>query len=556
MSSSGASRPRRLRMSQPAVMKTRRYLCDDEYVNGNDAWALFKAAAEGNRSRAENLLARDPRLARAQFWYQFPIHAAVREGHTDLVRLLLESGCDPGRSVFLHNSWRELLQTARERDYRDVEKLLRREMRKRFAYTAEFDPVAQAVLARNPRRVLSLLRKHPQLVKAADAQGQNAIHLAVATRQMSLIDRLVALGVPIDAQRADGRTPLLLSLYWYCAIHPPEAIRNRWAIAGRLLALGSRYVLSAAAALGDLEHVQSLLAKRPQLATEYDSAFGTALGYGAREGYLHIVQTLLDHGADPNAPETGASRGMALYYASCGNHIEVARVLLDHGADPNAGFDSSECAMTICRRYHGDAGQSMYELIRSRGGHTPTYYMSVREMKRAIREQHVVVKDEEFLGNVLEKQNPALLDLYFEYHPQAIHELQCWSGVIYPHSPALVRRLVRMGLDPNRPDWIGRTFLHACAEQFDVPCAREFIRAGANIHARDVDRCETPLCAAVRSERDSASGSRLDMVRFLLESGARVNDPDDPPWSSPLLHARQRGDTETESLLRAWSADG
>src|SRR6185369_4588212 len=103
------------------------------------------------------------------------------------------------------------------------------------------------------------------------------------------------------------------------------------------------------------------------------------------------------------------------------------------------------------------------------------YHMSVPEMKRAIRESHQVIRDGEFLSNVLGKCNRELLDLYldpFQTLPAG------WSGVDYPRSSALVKRLLARGLNPNRPDWLGKTFLHACVENGDQSVAAVFLDAG------------------------------------------------------------------------------
>src|SRR5262245_18457007 len=83
------------RMTQPQAMKTERYVYGVEILNGYDAWALFEACARGDVPEAKAFLAKDSRLANAQFWYQFPIHMAVRGGHAELVTLLLKHGADP-----------------------------------------------------------------------------------------------------------------------------------------------------------------------------------------------------------------------------------------------------------------------------------------------------------------------------------------------------------------------------------------------------------------------------------------------------------------------------
>src|SRR5258708_32456962 len=85
----------------------------------------------------------------------------------------------------------------------------------------------------------------------------------------------------------------------------------------------------------------------------------------------------------------------------------------------------------------------------------------------------------------------------------------------YPWSPALVRRLLDRGLDPNRPDWLCKTFLHVCAENGDRSVAAVFLDAGADINAREVEFQGTPLAATVRSclaaedAKQAQRGSRI-----------------------------------------------
>ena len=99
-------------MTQPEAMKTSNYVCGVERLNGNDAWAMFKACAARDVAQVRKLLAKDSRLVNSQFWYQFPIHFAVRSGDAELVRLLLERGADPGQSTYTFDSWPKLLKTA------------------------------------------------------------------------------------------------------------------------------------------------------------------------------------------------------------------------------------------------------------------------------------------------------------------------------------------------------------------------------------------------------------------------------------------------------------
>jgi ankyrin repeat protein len=550
-------------MTQPEEMKTTAYVYGVEKLNGYDAWALFQACAAGDMAKVKALLAKDRRLVNAQFWYQFPVHMAVRAGHAEIARLLLDQGADPGQSRFTYNSWDKLLLCANERGHRRVESVLRRAMARRFNYTPDFDVLKAAIIARGSRKIDAVVRRRPDLVRSSDALGNNALHWSVMTRQLGLIERFAALGTPIDAQRADGQTPVLLAVngandYWYRATrgrsHP--SLRNASVLVGSLLARGANYTISVAAAVGDQERVEQLLGRDVGLAGRLDSARVSPLSYAAREGHVHIVRLLLERGAEPNTPEEAAPDGRALFGACCGNHLDVARLLLEHGANPNAGMDSSGCCLTIGEVCHGARAKPLQQLLRSHGAYTPPYEMSVQEMKHAIRARHEVIGHVEFLGNVMRKRNAELLELYLDSDPTVPKRMSCWSGVIYPRSPALVRRLLARGLDPNRPDWLGKTFLHACAENGDRSVAAAFLDAGADINARGLEFNETPLAAAVRcargcNEEDRAQQARRRrrMVEFLLKLGAATNLPGDEPWATPLAWARKLRLPDIEELL-------
>jgi ankyrin repeat protein len=327
-------------------------------------------------------------------------------------------------------------------------------------------------------------------------------------------------------------------------------------LVGSLLARGASYTISVAAAVGDQERVEQLLKKDVGLAGRLDSARVSPLSHAAREGHGHIVRLLLERGAEPNTPEEAAPDGRALFGACSGNHLEVARLLLEHGANPNAGVDSSGCCLTIGEVCHGERARPLQQLLRSYGAYTPPYEMSVQEMKNTVRAGHEVIRHGEFLGTVMRKRDAGLLDLYLDADPTVPKRMHCWSGVIYPRSPALVRRLLARGLDPNQPDWLGKTFLHACAENGDRSVAAVFLDAGADINARGLEFDETPLAAAVRSvrggkEEDGPRQARRGrrMVEFLLKRGAATSLPGDESWATPLARARKLWLPDIEKLL-------
>jgi ankyrin repeat protein len=513
---------------------------------GTDVWQMFCAAIAGDVEALTRLLDKDASLVRGTHAYRTPLYFAVRENQIRAAALLLERGADP-LSGSIHDS---LLDIARDRGHAEMQTLLETTLAAAHGVSSRSAAIAGAIRARDLAKVRALLEAAPDLVHAADERTNQPIHWAVMTRQIGVINELLARGADINAPRADGARPIQLTNgdYYYrgwrdvpLTTTTPEDVRTH------LLARGAYCDICTAADMGDLGRVRGLVDKDASLANRasdyvtYYPCSGTPLRNAAAEGHIEIVKLLLARGADPNLPEEGiAPQGHALYAAVAGGHFEIAKLLLERGANPSAAVESSaDCLSRAITR--GD--QPMIELLASYGGvrsvEIMAYYGDVHTAAAVFAANPALADDPEALANAAAEGQDAFVRLMLRYQPRLPIRIACGAK-----TPQLSALLFEHGMTPSMPDWLGVTPLHRFAIKGDVDQAAIFIERGADLHARDEDLCSTPLGYAARF-------GKVHMVELLLARGAQPALPDDPPWARPMAWATRRGHAEVVELLRA-----
>ena len=536
-------------MTQPLAMRTTDYRYGIDIVDGDDAWKMFCAAADGDVKTISRLAKKDPRLVDAQFWYQFPLHLAAWQNQIEAAKRLLELGANIGHSHWWYRSWDRLLPLLQQRDFTEMASLIQTAMQERFGYAPDFEPLKKAAVERDLKVVGKLLKKRPKLIHASDARGNNLIHLATATEQRALLDMALLAGADIEHRRADGMSPVLLAIHgnqWHFW-NGPKANR-RWAMVGYLLGKGAKLELSSAAALGDVKACRELLDSDPGLATQLNSARQSPLMYAARSGQKETLQLLLDAGADPNVPEWLSETGAALHGASGENLLDVMEVLLEHGANPNGEVDSSSCCLGIVKYHHKGKAQKARKLLRKYGATLPVYHLSPKQLTAELKAgkvreelQHEVVS---YLAAVMDADQPELVDHYVKVcGNEPVEMLTSVGGV--PRSRAMLEKLIEHGLDINRPDWSGCTLLHTLAEcsWAKRPVVEAYLDNGADLEALDLEHSATPLGRA-------AMAGQLKMVKWLIKLGADPEAPCHCPWGQPMTLADQEGHESIVAMLR------
>jgi ankyrin repeat protein len=507
----------------------------------NEVWKLFCAASDGDEATVSVLIRDTPELMHYQIWYEFPIHFAVRSGHAGVVQTLLNAGQNPAWSNFTYSSWQKLLPMAIERERAEVHRILVAEMKRRFNYDPSYKQLWPAIFEGDVVAVKKAIGDDASLVHVGDEHGNRAIHWAVLSRRIPIIDLLLEAGADIQAERADLLTPLQLSVdgdYWFhkMGLNNPETSQAE--VTAHLLDSGAEYEFTVAVFLGDVDTVKDRLRVEPEIARRLNPSRRSPLYFAVSSKNIEIVRMLLELGADPNQPEHCADRGMALFEASSRCKLEMMTLLLEHGADADADVDSCGNCLSIAENGSEHQAEAI-ALLRAHGAHDGEWVATTPE-KIAER-----LADESFqpgvdmwsgiVNSVLQCDDIQLLAKFVErFGVQQIRELNPTNGWRIPRSEAMLIELVRYGMSINARDWYGQTFLHHVVGDDSTDRACWLIAAGIDLNAIDHLSGTTAL-------GNAASKGNVPMVELLLKHGADASLPKDERWARPVNLAAKSG---------------
>ena len=519
---------------------------------GTDVWEMFCAAITGDLGTITRLVKTDPSLLRCHYAYRTPLYFAVRENQVEVAGFLLDHTPDP-LALAVNDS---LLDIARDRGYLEMETLLETKLASAHGASPKGEALGAAIRERSLAKVRSLLDASPELLHAGDARSSQPIHWAVMTRQLDMVDELLARGADINARRSDGARPIHLSNgdYHYRGWRdvPKDTLTTPGEVLAHLIARGAYVDICTAAHTGDLERVRELLDEDPSRANRvsdyvtYYLGSGAPLKNAAAKGHIEIVKLLLERGADPNLPEEHiAPQGHALYSAVYNGHHETAKLLLAHGAYPNPAVESSADALSIAVM---NSDQEMVALLCSYGAARSVdllaHYGDVHTAAAVFAANPALADHPGALASAAGNGHEAFVRLMLRYQPDLAKRV-----AVAAKTQELTELLFEHGMNPSQPDWLRITPLHEFARKGEVENAAIFIDHGAELHARDEDICSTPLGWAAKF------GKTL-MVELLLRRGARPSLPEDPPWATPLAWASRRGHRRVVELLERYEREG
>jgi ankyrin repeat protein len=515
--------------------------------------SMLCAALKGDVDRVRILAGREPNLIRAEYWYTQPLHFAVREGHADVVRTLLELGADPSYRRYAHEP---LAVVARDRGHQVVARIIE-DARGALGLGGEPQEVHTAAAAGDVDRLRALITGDRSVLDCGDDEGFTPLHRAVEAGQAECATLLLKLGAQPDAIQAGGGGRRPDAWYHPAGQRPIDLAlkRNDFDMVRELLAGGAELTIDVAAAMGDADEVFRILDSDPDALRALGDEAGRPMGEAARRGHIDVVRGLLGRGVDPNLREgRDAPQGRALWHAAQLGDSELAGVLLEAGADPNAGIESSGNATWMAKEP---------ELRRLFEGHGGSVDASGHLLDG--NDEAVLAMADEDPDAVSTHGCGGIFTMAVSFKRHDLLQPLLDRGVRVPdvvtgcrtylwNTPDMTRVLLEHGMDPNLPNWQWVTPLHdICSlggrgrpDQNRHELLDLFLEFGADINAVDEEYRSTPLGWAARN-------GLADMVELLLKRGA---DPSlaGEPWATPLEWARRRVHEDIEASLLAHGA--
>lgn len=316
-------------MIQPLEMKKTRpmKLHEGAVSTTTDVWNMLTASRDGDLDRVKDLAQGCPALLTCQYDYTAPLHLAVREGHIDLVRYLVEQrALDP--TYRNHPFLEPLVTLADDRNYSEIAELPRRgldnpELTREWGDTGGIERATdetrrrfQGLVDKNKQaEVEALLKERPELALDEDAfWGEGILCMPAKSGDREMLELLMRYGARVPNLSKWGARYYFK--HYQVAVFLMENGMNPDHMNWRRFTL-----LHDMAFTGDVRKARLLLDHNADINAIDEEYQSTPLGYAAHWGKRDMVALLLERGADPN--KSGAPWSTPLAWARKKRHVEI-----------------------------------------------------------------------------------------------------------------------------------------------------------------------------------------------------------------------------------------
>lgn len=154
---------------------------------------------------------------------------------------------------------------------------------------------------------------------------QNELIHAIQQGNAARVAELLDADPSLVSTQANGVSAVLLAVY-----------HQHRDIAQLLVERGAPLTFAEACAVGDEKRALALLDGDPSLLERRSADGFPPLGYAIFFRHPSLARTLIERGADVNAPAENGQRVAPVHAAASVGDVETMQLLLDRGADPNA----------------------------------------------------------------------------------------------------------------------------------------------------------------------------------------------------------------------------
>ncbi|OOQ86960.1 hypothetical protein PEBR_19341 [Penicillium brasilianum] len=444
--------------------------------------------------------------------HDYPLFAALANGHKDAVRALLqnEASCpeddisaplEYGNALTYHKSQTPLSWAAQHGHESVVRQLLIRDgvdvnTRDKINYT----PLSWAAKNGHVAVVEQLLIRDEVDVNPKDVHGLTPLSLAVANGHESVVDRLLATdGIDVETKDSFNQTPLLL------------AARN-----------------------GYDAIVKQLLARHGIDVDSKDISGQTTLWWAARRGHESMAKLLLDTGkVEVNAKDDDGQT--PLLCAAMEGYEAVVKLLLDTGkADVNAKDKYDRAPLSWAAREGREAivkqllaRDDVNVSIKDRYGQTPLSLAAAKGHKYIV--EQLLARDAVDIN---------MKDGTYSRTPLSL-------AAVKGHESVVEHLLTRDNIDVDTSDSYGLTPLSLAAANGRTSVVEQLLaRDDVDVNAKDSRYGRTPLSLAAENGYES-------VVKQLLAKDSVDVDTKDSYDRTPLSWAAENGHQSVVKQLLA-----
>lgn len=490
------------------IMKEQNREASREVIDAINKTALYIAADSNSLSLVRLLLSHGASINAPTNLGATALYVATCRGHTDVVKLLLASGANANIRTA---SGATMLHAAAESKKPELVEIF---IKRGIDPNALNDWNDTALIRAVSKGCLPVVQKFAELGgnlhKSKESTEMPLLQFACLYGYYDIAAYLLSQAVDVNAKNGQGGTALIqacshghvdilkLLLEQGADINAAMSVRN----------LSPLHV----AVMGEQKDImkQLLIWSTPANTDAQDEDGNTPLHYTVSQPNKELSELLLQHGANPNAPNEHSVTPLEI---AVREERDLVSLLIEYGADPAAAHPSGSTVLGIA--VYRDDSELVEQLMRKQKSIEP---LLDALYESGINGRAIKFEDTEMLTWAIVKGKEVVAWMFLHYG--GISANVALPPLTYPvlvvaaqyGHQGLVKLLIRMGADVNGHDEKGLKAIHVATAIGNAEIVRTLLEGGCDIHDLGDGR-GTPLWFALSNRHDA-------VVRLLCQYGA------------------------------------